>query len=64
MPSELIQVVRSRKEQERGQIASLLIASMGEISWTVVEGELRKVETSNGSNVRIHIGVGVVETTT
>ena len=29
-----------------------------------MESELRKVETSNGSNVRIHIGAGVVETTT
>ena len=29
-----------------------------------MENELRKVETSNGRNVRKYIGAGVVETTT
>jgi hypothetical protein len=41
-----------------------LIASRGEVSCGFVEGELRKVETPDGSNVCIHIGAGVVKTAT
>jgi hypothetical protein len=61
-PTEPMRLPPSAREQEKRQRPSLLIASIGGIRVCVAEGELRKVEAPNRSNVGKHIGARVVET--